>query len=592
MTYNFGTESIIEFLTAFAAISTIIVLWKYKKSPEVKYLIYLEFLVAVWAVTYAFEFGTGKLETKVLWSQLSYLGIAFLPVCYVLFTTAFSQKSNIITKRNVALLLIIPVITLMLALTNNSHHLIWTNVTLDSTYNIAHYFHGIWFWIFFAYTQILILSGLFNLIVSIYKFTAFYKSQITTLLVGSSFPILGNLLYVTGWNPYPGFDWTPVSFVATGVIVTFGIVRYRMFDLVPLARNKLIDTMEDGIIIVNSEGYIEDCNKAIYEIFRVHSKSSIIQKPFSDIFGGYEVFKAGIHSGKLERIYFDIQHNGEKKHYQVRISPIYSRDKKVAGNLLIFHDITDMKQTEDKLKEANKKLVKEIKQRENLIDDLDSFAHTVAHDLKNSLGSIVASCDVMQEGLKDNETELVTEIAGLIKSSASKTLKITQELLILATVSHQEISKSELNMKEIFREATLQLQELILSKNVKIIEPETWPAAIGYASWVEEIWTNYLSNAIKYGGTPPEIAVGANKLENNRIRFWIKDNGDGIKQEQQPKLFRKYIRLDPKKADGYGLGLSIIKRIAEKLDGTVGVESTGEPGKGSTFYFELPAAGS
>lgn len=591
MTYNFGTESIIEFFTALAAVSTIIMLWRYKKSPEVKYLMYLEFQVAIWAITYAFEFGTSQLETKVVWSQLSYFGIAFLPVCYFLFTTAFSQKSNIINRRNVILLSIIPVITLILALTNNTHHLIWTNVTLDPNYNIAHYFHGIWFWVFFAYTQILIFSGLYNLVVSIYKFTAFYKSQITTLLVGSFFPIFGNLLYVTGWNPYPGFDWTPVSFVATGIIVTYGIVRYRMFDLVPLARNKLIDTMEDGVIIVNEEGYIEDCNEVINGIFNFKTKTNIIQKPFSNIFSDYEILKEGIHKGSVERIYIDIQNNGEKKNYQVRISSITSRDKKIAGNLVIFHDVTDIKQTEDELKVANKKLIDEIKQREKLIEDLDSFSHTLAHDLKNSLGAIVSSCDIIEESINDNNTELATELAGLIKSSASKSLKITQELLILATVSHQEVSKSELNMKEIFKEAKTQLQDLLLSKSVKITEPETWPTAFGYASWVEEIWTNYLSNAIKYGGTPPEIEVGADKTANNRIRFWIKDNGDGIKEEQQSKLFKKYIRLDPKKAEGYGLGLSIIKRIAEKLGGTVGVESLGEPGKGSTFYFELPTSG-
>ena len=589
MSYNFGTESIIEFLTALAAISIIIVLWKYKKSPEVRYLIYLELLVAVWAVTYAFEFGTSKLETKVLWSQLSYLGIAFLPVCYFLFATAFSQRNHIITRRNIGLLLVIPFITLILALTNNIHHLIWTNVTLDPKYNIAHYYHGVWFWIFFGYTQILIFSGLFNLVFSIYKFTAFYKSQITTLLVGSVFPILGNLLYVTGWNPYPGFDWTPVSFVISGIIISYGMIRFRMFDLVPLARNKLIDTMEDGVIIVNEEGFVEDCNEVVYEIFNFNRRSgAIIRKPFSEIFGGYDVLKEGIQARDLQRIYFDIKIKDEKKHYQVRISPIYSRDKKVAGNLLIFHDITTVKQAEDKLKETNKKLISEIKQREKLIDDLDSFAHTVAHDLKNSLGSIVSSCDVMEESIKDNETKLATEIAGLIKASASKTLQITQELLILATVSHQEISKSNLDMKRIFQEAKSQLQDLIHAKNAKITEPENWPIAIGYASWVEEIWTNYLSNAIKYGGNPPEIEVGADKTNNNQIRFWIKDNGNGIKEEQQSKLFKKYIRLDPKKAEGYGLGLSIIKRIAEKLGGNVGIESLGLPGKGSIFYFELP----
>lgn len=588
MGYNFETDSVIEFLTAFVAISTIVVLWKYRKSPEVRYLMFLEFLAAIWAVTYAFEFGTGNLELKIWWSELSYLGIAFIPVCYFLFTTAFSQKSNILTIQNILLLLIIPIITLGFALTNDTHHLIWKNVTLDPKINIAHYYHGTWFWVFWIYSQLLIYLGLINLVVSIYRFTAFYKSQITTLLLGTFFPVFGNLLYVTGWNPYSGFDWTPVSFVATGVFVSFGIVKYRMFDLVPFARNKLIDTMEDGVIIVNDEGYVEDCNKAIYDIFNFERKSAIIRKPFSDIFGGYEVLKEGILSGSVERIYFDIRSKNEKKYYQAHISPIYSKEKKVSGNLMVFHDITQIKQVEDDLKEINKKLIREIKQREKLIEDLDSFAHTVAHDLKNSLGSIALSCEILEESVKDNDADTIIELSDLIKASANKSLKITQELLILATVSHQEISKSKLDMKAIFQEAKSQLHDLIDSKNAKITEPETWPAAIGNASWVEEIWTNYLSNAIKYGGTPPEIEVGANKTKESCVRFWIKDNGNGIKEEQQSKLFKKYVRLAPQKAEGYGLGLSIIKRIAEKLDGKVGIESSGEPGKGSIFYFELP----
>ncbi len=589
MTYNFGTESVIEFLTALAALSTIIVLWRHRKSLEVKYLLYIELLVVVWSIGYAFEFATNQLALKILWAKLSYFGIVFLPVYYFLFTSAFSQRSNLKIK-NIIFLLIIPLITLAMAFTNNRHQLIWTNVTLDPRYNTVHYQHGIGFWVFWGYTELLIFSGIINLIKSFYKFTAYYKSQIITLLIASLFPILGNIIYITGWNPHPGFDWTPVSFVISGIIATYGIVRFRMFDLVPLARIKLMDTMEDGVIIVNTEGYIEDYNKSINEIFNFSPKSNFIRKPFTDIFGGYEVLKEGINSRSVERIYFSFFIDSEKKYYQARISPIYSRNQAISGNMLVFHDITHVKQAEDKLKEINKKLVDEIRHREKLIDDLDSFAHTVAHDLKNSLGSIVSSCEVMQEGIKDNETELVTELAELIKVSASKTLQITQELLILATVSHQDIRKSELPMKNIFSEAKLQLQELITAKNAIISEPEIWPVAIGYASWVEEIWTNYLSNAIKYGGTPPKIEVGAEETENSTIRFWIKDNGNGIRKEQQSKLFKKYIRLDPKKAEGYGLGLSIIKRIAEKLDGSVGVESTGEPGKGTKFYFELPTS--
>jgi signal transduction histidine kinase len=144
-------------------------------------------------------------------------------------------------------------------------------------------------------------------------------------------------------------------------------------------------------------------------------------------------------------------------------------------------------------------------------------------------------------------------------------------------------------MKHIFAGAKNQIKNLILKNNVQISVPEKWPTAVGYATWVEEIWVNYLTNAVKYGGTPPTIQVGANFGRNGMIKFWIQDNGDGITPENQSKLFRKYIRLAPDKAEGYGLGLSIVKRIVKKLEGQVGVESSGKKGDGALFWFELPA---
>jgi two-component system sensor histidine kinase/response regulator len=118
--------------------------------------------------------------------------------------------------------------------------------------------------------------------------------------------------------------------------------------------------------------------------------------------------------------------------------------------------------------------------------------------------------------------------------------------------------------------------------------PETWPAALGYAAWVEEVWTNYISNAIKYGGTPPRIDLGATVQPDEMIRFWVKDNGRGLTPAEQERLFTEFARLQQVRAEGHGLGLSIVRRIVEKLGGTVGVEVT--PEQGCEFYFTLPAA--
>lgn len=362
MIYQFITNSFIHFLTALAAGFTVLFLWKFRKSTEVKFLIYLEFFVAIWSTAYAFEFASLDLNTKILWSKLSYFGIAFLPVFYFLFTTAFSKKSNIITTRNIALLLIIPVITIGLVLTNEKHLLIWPSVTLDSANNIAYYSHGPGFWVFYAFTETLLLLGLYNLANSIYKFSAYYKNQSSTLLIATLIPIIGNLLYITNINPFPGFDWTPISFVLTGLIISIGIFRFRMFNIIPLAKTKLFEMLNDGVLVINADGFIEDCNSAIYTIFN-WQKKSIIHEPFNQAFKNYKQLTDAL-SGSIASIQLEVQSIGWKHFYQIKISPIY-RDKNFSGHILIFHDITSIIKADEELKNTNKKLIFEIEKGEN-----------------------------------------------------------------------------------------------------------------------------------------------------------------------------------------------------------------------------------
>jgi two-component system sensor histidine kinase/response regulator len=103
------------------------------------------------------------------------------------------------------------------------------------------------------------------------------------------------------------------------------------------------------------------------------------------------------------------------------------------------------------------------------------------------------------------------------------------------------------------------------------------------------VWVNYLSNALKYAGQAPRIELGATEQEAT-VRFWVRDYGPGIAPEDQARLFTPFTRLDQVKVKGHGLGLSVVQRIMDKLDGRAGVESDGVPGEGSLFYFELPRA--
>ena len=171
-----------------------------------------------------------------------------------------------------------------------------------------------------------------------------------------------------------------------------------------------------------------------------------------------------------------------------------------------------------------------------------------------------------------------------------KTIHITTELLTLASVRQQEIKQVSVNMQKVVLDAMSRLKDMIQAKGAKILLPDTWPEVLGYEAWLEEVWLNYISNAIKYGGTSPVIKIGSEVLPEDRVKFWIKDNGKGLSPEEIELLFTKFTRLDTVRAEGHGLGLSIVKRIVEKLNGEVGVESQNIPGEGSVFYFILPLA--
>jgi signal transduction histidine kinase len=196
--------------------------------------------------------------------------------------------------------------------------------------------------------------------------------------------------------------------------------------------------------------------------------------------------------------------------------------------------------------------------------------------------------DVLEKQGVTMPPEELQEYLQVVARNGLKMSNIINELLLLAGVRKRDVKLRPLKMNGIVVEAQHRLVELIERHQAKIIVPETWPAAQGYGPWVEEIWVNYISNAIKYGGQPPRVELGAIEQPDGMVRFWVRDNGHGLTAEDQTQLFTPFTQLSQVQTKGYGLGLSIVQRIIDKLAGQVGVESTGVPGEGSIFSFTLP----
>jgi signal transduction histidine kinase len=245
------------------------------------------------------------------------------------------------------------------------------------------------------------------------------------------------------------------------------------------------------------------------------------------------------------------------------------------------------------LRRLREELERTNRELEVQVQELDAFAHTVAHDLKSPLSLVIGYAELLAEELGDTSNALVRESVEAVLANSNKMTIIIKELLLLAGVRKAgEVALESLDMAAVVSGALERLAAEAAETGAKIILPPSWPAALGYAPWVEEVWSNYISNAIKYGGQPPRVELGADRAvpqdAAGMVRFWVRDNGGGLTPEEQGRLFAEFTRLYQVQAEGTGLGLSIVRRIVERLGGRVGVESA--PGAGSLFYFTLPTA--
>ncbi|MGB8643685.1 MAG: histidine kinase N-terminal 7TM domain-containing protein [Anaerolineae bacterium] len=576
-------------LAASAIISALLALyaWPRRESRGGIYFFLLMVAIADWAFGDAAQLGVNTYAAKLLCIKIAYVGIVSVAPLWLAFAADFSQRGAWLTRRRFFLLWLVPLLMLVLVWTNDWHGWVWTQITTvpNDPQGPLVYERGPVALAFPIYSYALLLVGAILVFQATRGAPVLYRKQAWTLLAGLAVPWLGNVLYFLRLVSLPGLDITPIAFAIGATILAWGIVRYRILDLLPVARDVIVQEMNDGVLVLDTQERIVDINPAAYRLIGYDAGNAIgrpvreVLPPWSDLSESF---------GERARVRDEIELIEEtgRRYLDLHISPVYDSRKRVAGRLIVLRDITSLKQTEARLQ----KYAHELEERN---DELDAFAHTVAHDLKNSLASMVTA-SLLLESYRQRLPD--QEVAGSLQNitrTGKKGIEVINELMLLAGVRHKEhFQLGPVDMRVVVAEAEKRLADMVAQAHAQVQSPDAWPAVVSYAPWLEEVWLNYISNAVKYGGNPPSIQLGFDELapvdgKGAFIRFWVRDNGAGLTPEEQAELFAEFARAGQNEREGYGLGLSIVRRIVTKLGGQVGLES--QVGQGSKFWFMLPA---
>ena len=217
--------------------------------------------------------------------------------------------------------------------------------------------------------------------------------------------------------------------------------------------------------------------------------------------------------------------------------------------------------------------------------ELEAYGHTIAHSLKTPLAASSRFLEILLKFKSDNLSEEQRHLLQQAMSLLTTTGGAIDALLLLSTVSNQEVELSELDMAKITTRVLSQLSEARAAAQATVLLPRIWPKALGYEPWIAEVWLNLISNGFKYSGTPPRLELGGER-DGLQARFWVRDNGKPLSPEECERIFTPFTRLQQERASGHGLGLVTVQRIVAKLGGVVCARALGE--SGNEFSFTLP----
>jgi len=545
--------SLVDALTAVLLVSVAVsfaaalLAWRERPEPGASAVILMLGGVVWWAAFLVFELQASTLARKILWSDVQWAGVVVIPVGWLLFALMYTGRDEYVRPRVVAVLSVVPVVTVVLAATSNSHDLLYrsTTVVTYGDFVLLERAGGPWYWVVAAYTYALGALGFVPLFDLIRSNAVLFRGQSAALLFGSLTPWVTNILSVMGVLPLPEFDPTPIAFAVTGVAFLGAVTQYQLFDASPApnwrARRLVFERMDDAAIVVDNHGYVVDANESAEPLLG-RARRDAIGEPVASMLPTLGPLADDC---RPEHVTVDV--DGDDTPFDVSVTPVYDVRDRLIGRVVTFHDVSRYLRQKQRLEVLNR-----------------AFRHNVRTDTQMILG---------YAGQLSPDTDEEREAVGIVEQRAARIAALGEKArVIVDLIEREEGPRVPVSLPELLDGRVQRLRQSYPGVTVEVSAfPAdcTVPASLGPVIW------NVLENAAEHNtNDDPHVRVAVEAGE-GRVEIRVTDDGPGVRDGEYAALERG---TETPLCHASGLGLWLIQWGTDIAGGRVTFENNDPTG--------------